>query len=52
MFPATFLESYPVHANLYLRHCANDDLHEASNNTNISFDLLLIAELYRMYKSH
>jgi hypothetical protein len=51
MCPATFLESYPVQANLYLRHGANDDPDEASSNTNISFNLRLIAELYRIYKS-
>ena len=51
MSPAAFLESYPVLANLYLRHGASDNPYEASSNTNISFNLHLIAELHRIYKS-
>ena len=46
MSPAAFLESYPVQANLYLRHNGNSDACEAAINETISFNLQPIAELY------
>jgi hypothetical protein len=47
MSPASFLESSPVQANLYLRHNSNGDACEAFINKTISFDLRPIAELYK-----
>ena len=46
MSPAAFLESYPVQANLYLRHNGNSDACEAEINQTISFNLQPIAALY------
>ena len=47
MSPAAFLESYPVQANLYLRHDSNGDACEALINEDISFNLLPVAVLYK-----
>jgi len=47
MSPAAFLESYPVQANLYLRHNSNGDACEALVNESVSFNLRPIAELYK-----
>ena len=47
MSPAAFFESYPVQANLYLRHNSNGDACEALVNENVSFNLRPIAELYK-----
>jgi len=47
MSPAAFLESYPVQANLYLRHNSNGDACEALVNESLSFNLRSIAELYK-----
>jgi len=47
MSPATFLESYPVQANLYLRHNGNGDACEALINKKVSFNLRPVAELYK-----
>ena len=47
MSPAAFFESYPVQANLYLRHNSNGDACEALVNENVSFNLRSIAELYK-----
>jgi len=47
MSPAAFLESYPVQANLYLRHNSNGDACEALVNERLSFNLRPIAELYK-----
>jgi len=53
MSPASFLESSPVLANLYLRHNSNGDACEAFINKTISFDLRPIAELYKsLYGSY
>ncbi len=46
MAPAVFLESYPVQANLYLRHDAGGDLCKAYIHKTLSFDL---SELKRRY---
>jgi hypothetical protein len=46
MSPAAFLESYPVQANLYLRHNGNSDACDAAINETISLNLQPIAELY------
>jgi len=47
MSPAAFLESYPVQANLYLRHNGNSDACEAEINQTISFNLQPIAAFYK-----
>ena len=47
MSPAAFLESYPVQANLYLRHNGNGDACEALVNESVPFNLRPIAELYK-----
>ena len=47
MSPATFLESYPVQANLYLRHDSNGDACEALISEDISFNLHPVALLYK-----
>lgn len=47
MTPATFMESYPVQANLYLRHDAHDDPCRAIVRDSVVFDLTPIVELYR-----
>jgi hypothetical protein len=46
MSPSVFLESYPVQANLYLRHNANGDLCKALLHPQICFDLRPVAEQY------
>jgi hypothetical protein len=53
MSPASFLESSPVQANLYLRHNSNGDACEAFINKAVSFNLRPIAELYKsLYGSY
>jgi hypothetical protein len=47
MTPAAFMESYPVQANLYLRHDANDDPCDAIVTDSVVFDLLPIKTLYQ-----
>ena len=52
MSPATFLESMPVQANLWLRHFGNNDSCKCDggkcyNHRKVRFDLKPIAELYR-----
>jgi len=47
MSPAAFLESYPVQANLYLRHNSNGDTCEVFISESVSFNLRPIAELYK-----
>ena len=47
MSPALFLESYPVQANLYLRHNGNNDACEAEISKTISFNLQPIAALHK-----
>jgi len=49
MSPAVFSESYPVQANLYLRHNGYDDACDALISEEASFDLRLIAELYKIF---
>ncbi len=46
MSPATFMESNPVQANLYLRHVDNDDTCEAYVRETTCFDIRPIAEYY------
>lgn len=46
MSPGAFLESFPVQANLYLRHNGFDDACEAYAQKNIVFDLEPIVDLY------
>ncbi len=45
--PATFFESYPAQANLYLRHDSNGDACEALISEDISFNLRPVALLYK-----
>ena len=53
MSPASFLESSPVQANLYLRHNSNGDACEAFINKTVSFNLRPVAELYQsLYGSY
>ena len=47
MSPATFFESYPAQANLYLRHDSNGDACEALISEEISFNLRPVALLYK-----
>ena len=47
MSPATFFESYPAQANLYLRHDSNGDACEALISEDISFNLRPVALLYK-----
>ncbi len=47
MTPAAFLESYPVQANLYLRHDAKDDRCEALIHEKRNFDLTPLDDFYR-----
>ena len=47
MSPATFFESYPAQANLYLRHDSNGDACEALISEDISFNLRSVALLYK-----
>jgi hypothetical protein len=52
MTPAAFMESYPVQANIYLRHDAHDDPCDAIVTDSVVFDLAAIIELYKqMYGS-
>ena len=46
MAPAAFLESYPVQANLYLRHDARGDLCKALIHETITFDLSALKHRY------
>lgn len=47
MTPAAFIESYPVQANIYLRHDAKGDACRAIITDTVVFDLTPIVELYR-----
>jgi hypothetical protein len=47
MTPAAFMESYPVQANLYLRHDAHDDPCDAIVTDSAEFDLGPIIGLYK-----
>lgn len=47
MTPASFMESYPVQANLYLRHDAHDDPCDAIVTDSVVFNLTPIVLLYR-----
>lgn len=49
MSPGSFLESYPVQANLYLRHEDNDDACEAYLTVRLSFNIRPVAELYQHF---
>jgi hypothetical protein len=49
MSPAAFLESYPVQANLYLRHYANNDPCDAVISRRLLFDVRPIAHLYERW---
>lgn len=49
MSPAAFLESFPVQANLYLRHDSHGDACEALIPTTVAFNLRPIAELYQNF---
>ena len=52
MSPAAFMESYPVQANLYLRHQDPGDPCDAIIRQDLKFDLRPIAHLYEiMYES-
>jgi hypothetical protein len=46
MSPGAFLESFPVQANLYLRHHANGDQCRALITKELTFDLAPVADLY------
>jgi hypothetical protein len=46
MSPASFFESSPVQADLYLRHFANNDACKCLGYRNVKFDLRPIADLY------
>ncbi len=46
MSPASFFESLPVQADLYLRHFADDDLCDCLGNSALRFDLKPIGDLY------
>lgn len=46
MSPAAFLESFPVQANLFLRHDDNDDPCDGLFTSRISFNLQPVADLY------
>ena len=48
MSPAAFLESYPVQANLYLKHNDNDDACDGLISAEATFNLRVIAEFYRI----
>lgn len=47
MAPSVFMESFPVQANLYLRHDANDDPCDAIVTDSVAFDLRPIVTLYQ-----
>ena len=49
MTPATFMESYPVQANLVLRHNAHSDECKAYLTQDIQFNLRPIADRYRFF---
>ncbi len=49
MSPAAFLESYPVQANLYLRHEDHDDPCDGLISAALKFNLRPVAELYRHF---
>lgn len=52
MTPAAFMESYPVQANLYLRHDDHDDPCDAIVIDSVHFDMTPMVVLYRqMYGS-
>ncbi|RMF68007.1 MAG: hypothetical protein D6743_04005 [Calditrichaeota bacterium] len=47
MTPSAFLESFPVQADLFVRHQGHGDACEAYLSRELGFDLRPIAELYR-----
>lgn len=47
MTPSVFMESYPVQANIYLRHDANGDPCDAVVTDSVAFGLTPIIDLYR-----
>ena len=47
MTPSAFMESYPVQANVYLRHDAKSDPCDAIVTDSVVFDLIPIVEIYR-----
>ena len=47
MTPASFMESFPVQANLILRHSANEDPCDAHITSDLTFDISPIADLFR-----
>lgn len=47
MTPAAFMESFPVQANIYLRHDAKDDPCDAIVTETVVFDLSPIITLYK-----
>lgn len=47
MTPAAFMESFPVQANIYLRHDAKDDPCDAIVTDSLVFDLRPIVSLYQ-----
>ena len=49
MSPGAFLESFPVQANLYLRHDDHDDPCDALLNPTLTFNLLPVGELYQHF---
>jgi hypothetical protein len=49
MSPAAFLESYPVQANLYLRHEDHDDPCDGLITAALKFNLRPVAELYQHF---
>lgn len=49
MSPSVFAESFPVQANLYLRHNANGDACKALLQPKLCFDLRPVAEQYRKF---
>jgi hypothetical protein len=49
MSPSAFLESYPVQANIYLRHIDNDDPCDAWLSADLCFSLRPIADLYQQF---
>jgi hypothetical protein len=49
MSPGVFLESYPVQANLFLRHEDNDDACDALITATLKFNLRPVADLYQYY---
>ncbi len=49
MSPAAFLESFPVQANLYLRHNDHDDPCDALLSPTLTFNLRPVGELYQHF---